>query len=941
MGDFGIAKVLESTMEQAETAIGTPYYLSPEICESKPYSYKSDIWSLGCVLYELTTLKHAFDAHNMKGLVLKILRGIYPPIPRYYSDDLRDLIASMLQKNPKKRPSVNQILKKPFIKKRIQKFLSETVHNDEFSHTVIHDSGLKLKKGLPKDLINGKARQQKKQAGSVGSRKSSQGSAKSTNSSYSYYSDAKGKGKGSNGKGKEEDDSSDYQSMVEMQKRKVERLKARQDAFKKQQAEADRMEQARLKLVREQQERLRQAEAKRQQEARERQAIYLQGQEAARRNRQKYLEQQKSAWSADNEDYGSNNEEKGYAGGNRLVSKAKDEEEELAEMRKKLWNDMQNDAASNREKVQRANQAQNPFLPDDNEEEERQQKELRAQALEARRLRDAKAKQRAREEYIAAQKQAEQNKEKLYKELGLEIPVRHFPKSSENAEVDQEQKPQRGSRAASKASKGSKGSKGSRGSKRSTGSSNAPAKKKVSKSTRGSSKGSVASAGSNRKLTAKEVREAELEKAKKRVQRMKEEKERKALERQEKQERDRQRKQEQGRALREKAKAKRQEALNQSIHTPEQKERLEALKSKKEAKEREEQEAKQEHEERLKRIKNAQSRINHNAKKVAEANEPIDQEQELDHRKAEREKAQNDFRQWKQREQAKKRDKKRNSLVQGIEVEIVDNEDQRQRFLKNKEDAEKAASGELSAMLRDSLTINDEQEHEEHEEHEEHWEQDDDDNSEHNDEDDEDSHEQDKDDHLATLELSDDDEDEGLDETPSRENHDVYQEEEEEEEEEEKDEEELIDAEVEYVTMVKTLANVMDSLEDEEEDDEDEDDGEGSSNSDGGRRSSLSNYSEEAAKEGMFELDGKQVDFDHVKEEDSIFYRIESLRMFLEEKLGLDLFLQAYQLLMGVGQEDDMDDLDDQLEQVLGEDNMQFATLLNQLLCCEDTAFGG
>ncbi|XP_014390715.1 PREDICTED: serine/threonine-protein kinase Nek1 [Myotis brandtii] len=59
LGDFGIARVLNSTVELARTCIGTPYYLSPEICENKPYNNKSDIWALGCVLYELCTLKHA------------------------------------------------------------------------------------------------------------------------------------------------------------------------------------------------------------------------------------------------------------------------------------------------------------------------------------------------------------------------------------------------------------------------------------------------------------------------------------------------------------------------------------------------------------------------------------------------------------------------------------------------------------------------------------------------------------------------------------------------------------------------------------------------------------------------------------------------------------------------------------------------------------------
>eukprot|EP01133_Synstelium_polycarpum_P004401 gene4401-5150_t len=69
----------------ARTVVGTPYYLSPEICEDLPYDHKSDIWSLGCVLYEMATLKHAFNATSLPALVLKILKGNYPPIPSMQS----------------------------------------------------------------------------------------------------------------------------------------------------------------------------------------------------------------------------------------------------------------------------------------------------------------------------------------------------------------------------------------------------------------------------------------------------------------------------------------------------------------------------------------------------------------------------------------------------------------------------------------------------------------------------------------------------------------------------------------------------------------------------------------------------------------------------------------------------------------------------------------
>ncbi|XP_016055785.1 PREDICTED: serine/threonine-protein kinase Nek1 isoform X1 [Miniopterus natalensis] len=132
LGDFGIARVLNSTVELARTCIGTPYYLSPEICENKPYNNKSDIWALGCVLYEMCTLKHAFEAGNMKNLVLKIISGSFPPVSLHYSHDLRSLLSLLFKRNPRDRPSVNSILEKGFIAKRIEKFLSPQLIAEEF-----------------------------------------------------------------------------------------------------------------------------------------------------------------------------------------------------------------------------------------------------------------------------------------------------------------------------------------------------------------------------------------------------------------------------------------------------------------------------------------------------------------------------------------------------------------------------------------------------------------------------------------------------------------------------------------------------------------------------------------------------------------------------------------------------------------------------------------
>jgi NIMA (never in mitosis gene a)-related kinase len=115
IGDLGVAKMLNQTANFAHTVVGTPYYLSPELCEEKPYNHKSDVWSLGCVLYELCTLKHPFESNNQGALILKIVRGKYNPISSQYSKDLAAMIDSCLCKDYKKRPSIQDILDRQVI----------------------------------------------------------------------------------------------------------------------------------------------------------------------------------------------------------------------------------------------------------------------------------------------------------------------------------------------------------------------------------------------------------------------------------------------------------------------------------------------------------------------------------------------------------------------------------------------------------------------------------------------------------------------------------------------------------------------------------------------------------------------------------------------------------------------------------------------------------
>lgn len=89
IGDFGISRILMGTSDMASTFTGTPYYMSPEVLKHEGYNAKSDVWSVGCILYELVHLKHAFDGESMMGVMYKIVEGDIPEWSSKYSNDLK------------------------------------------------------------------------------------------------------------------------------------------------------------------------------------------------------------------------------------------------------------------------------------------------------------------------------------------------------------------------------------------------------------------------------------------------------------------------------------------------------------------------------------------------------------------------------------------------------------------------------------------------------------------------------------------------------------------------------------------------------------------------------------------------------------------------------------------------------------------------------------
>ncbi|KAL8808529.1 MAG: hypothetical protein Q9182_000080 [Xanthomendoza sp. 2 TL-2023] len=115
LGDFGLSKLMQSH-DFASTYVGTPYYMSPEICAAERYTLHSDIWSLGCVMYELCARKPPFDAKTHFFLVQKIKDGRVDPLPSMYSPELQHAIKSCLKTNPLQRPDTAALLSLPIMR---------------------------------------------------------------------------------------------------------------------------------------------------------------------------------------------------------------------------------------------------------------------------------------------------------------------------------------------------------------------------------------------------------------------------------------------------------------------------------------------------------------------------------------------------------------------------------------------------------------------------------------------------------------------------------------------------------------------------------------------------------------------------------------------------------------------------------------------------------
>jgi len=152
IGDMNVSKIAKKGLLYTQT--GTPYYASPEVWKDKPYDHKSDMWSLGCIVYEMCALKPPFRAENMEGLYKRVIRGVYDKLPARYSSELSEHVKQLLHLQPSHRSDCAKLLSGSCVREKLEdrfRVESENENNSEFLNTIrIPENLVYLTQNLPK-----------------------------------------------------------------------------------------------------------------------------------------------------------------------------------------------------------------------------------------------------------------------------------------------------------------------------------------------------------------------------------------------------------------------------------------------------------------------------------------------------------------------------------------------------------------------------------------------------------------------------------------------------------------------------------------------------------------------------------------------------------------------------------------------------------------------
>ena len=121
LGDLGCCKMLQRPDESTTNEFGSPQYLSPEVWRHGRCSHKSDIWSVGCVVYELLAFSPPFKEPS---LLSKVLTTDADSLPAHYSSGIRALVFQMLSKDPGLRPGSTELLQDKIVAHHLKKWLA-------------------------------------------------------------------------------------------------------------------------------------------------------------------------------------------------------------------------------------------------------------------------------------------------------------------------------------------------------------------------------------------------------------------------------------------------------------------------------------------------------------------------------------------------------------------------------------------------------------------------------------------------------------------------------------------------------------------------------------------------------------------------------------------------------------------------------------------------